>query len=433
MSAYYFRLAWHGLRKAPWLSSLMVLTLAVGIASSVTTNALRYMLARNPMPDKAALLLSVQDPSMPTHMGNLLSFPVVQQLGKLGKDLGRYAYTGLGIDVEAMRPDSPLKHVKVGIRYTTRTFFAMFDVPVHAGRVWTQAEQTEHAPVAVLARSLAEQLFPGEDALGETVLIGHRAYTVIGIAADWDPKPRFYNLQHPAGPFGGGGFGISVPVTTIDLAPSTMKYQISCPNGEFGMPEPKDIIKRGCSWFSAWYLANSPQDALRLRRLLEARLPEIMPARQARKIAILDVSQIIDMADLVPGSVRVYALLGLAFLTLCVVNAGGMQISRVLRSREQIGIRRAMGASRWEIVKQFLFDALLIGSVGGFLGMALTFVSFLMVRKFLDTGYANMAQMNVVVFMAMIALVLVCSLLVGVVPAWLASLENPAKTIKSAQ
>jgi ABC-type antimicrobial peptide transport system permease subunit len=65
--------------------------------------------------------------------------------------------------------------------------------------------------------------------------------------------------------------------------------------------------------------------------------------------------------------------------------------------------------------------------------MGLTFVGLAVVRQLPDVGYAHMARMDITMFCLMGLLVLVCSMLVGVVPAWIASYSDPAQVIKAAK
>jgi putative ABC transport system permease protein len=166
---------------------------------------------------------------------------------------------------------------------------------------------------------------------------------------------------------------------------------------------------------------------------VKSQLPDLFSTRRARNLQLLNVRQILADSDIVPGPVRLYALLGTAFLVLCIINAAGMQLSRVLHSTTQIGIRRALGASRADVMRQYVCDAFLVGSMGGLLGIGLTFAGLGVVRQLPDVGYAHMAHMDGTMFCLMILTVLVCSLLVGAVPAWIASHADPAQVIKAAR
>jgi len=109
-----------------------------------------------------------------------------------------------------------------------------------------------------------------------------------------------------------------------------------------------------------------------------------------------------------------------------------MQLSRILRGSSAIGIRRALGASRRQIVVQFLCDSLLLGCLGGVLGVALTFAGLHVVRQIPSVAFADMVHMDASMLGLMVSLVLASSVLVGLMPAWIASRADPALVVKSA-
>jgi putative ABC transport system permease protein len=436
MVRYYFSLALRGFRRTPWLGSLMVVTLAVGLAAGMTTTTLRYALGLDPIPRKSERLLNLQDPTAPYHSGGMFDYGRAKALSRLG---GRYAeatVSGFGI-ITSVSIDGRRRSEErgLGIRYATAEFFRMFDVPLLRGRIWTAAEAADASPVVVLSEDAAGEFFPHGDAIGRQIRLDKTLYTVIGISGHWNPQPRYYNLGSPAGAFGGGAPSMFVPVTEIQYAPNKMMVQEACSRlGDTSlMPRPSTLLSPGCEWLNVWYLAHSTRDAKLLARSVKSQLPDLFSTRRARNLQLLNVRQILADSDIVPGPVRLYALLGTAFLALCIINAAGMQLSRVLHSTTQIGIRRALGASRADVMRQYVCDAFLVGSMGGLLGIGLTFAGLGVVRQLPDVGYAHMVHMDGTMFCLMILTVLVCSLLVGAVPAWIASHADPAQVIKAAR
>ncbi|HEX5306187.1 MAG TPA: ABC transporter permease [Dyella sp.] len=432
MVRYYFSLAIGGLQRTPWLALLMVLTLAIGLSTCMITIALRHALAMDPVPGKSLRLLNLQDPSVPYEAGARFSYGEAGQLTRMGapdavsSESGMGTVTSISVAGQRVAMDGGL-----GIRYATAGFFAMFDISLERGRVWTRDEEQSAAPVALISEDLAAELFPHASPLGHQVGVGDTQYTVIGVLRPWNPQPHYIDLT--LGAFGTGGAGIYLPVKTIRYAPDDMLVFQRCPRSHPSLALPADLLSSACGWLSVWYLVPFEQDVSRLTHAVESQLPEVFPATPASKLHLLNVRQIV--ADVVPASVNLYALLGVIFLVLCVVNASGMQLSRLMRGTAQIGIRRALGASRLDIVKQYLCDALLVGGAGGMAGMMLTFVGMYFVRQLPlgEVRYAQMAYMDGTMFALMVLLVFVCSALAGVVPAWMASRADPALVIKAAQ
>lgn len=433
MVRYYFLLATSRLRRTPWLALLMVLSLGVGVAAGMTTITLRYVLGLDPIPGKSERLLNLQDPTA-AHLGNAFSYTQAQALSRLGNRYADAVVSGEGITTSlSIVGHSQEISQGMGIRYSTREFFRVFNVPLADGRIWTRDEEESAAPVVVLEKDTATDLFHGSQVIGKQLRMGHTLYTVIGVTEKWNPRPRYYSLDNVGGAFGGGGDAMFMPVSAIRFAPDNLMVSRACPGRHFVLSNPSSLASSQCQWLNVWYLAHSRQEAQTLAHSLLSQLPRILPAARAQNMRLPSVRQILAHADIVPGSVLLYAKLGVAFLILCIVNASGMQLSRVLRYSSQIGIRRALGARRSQIIAQYLCDALLISGMGGALGVALTYTGLYAIRQLPDVMFADMAHMDGVMFTAMLALVLLCGLLVGVIPAWLASKADPALLIKLPQ
>lgn len=426
MLAYYLRLALTGLRRTPWLAALMVLSLAVGVAASMTTITLRHALSLDPIPDASARLFNLRDPASSLR-GRVFSYADAMTLARLDGARIQSVLSGTGVTTAvAAAGRHRVLRGGLGIRYATASFFSVFEVPLRQGRVWSSEEERAAAPVAVLDEGMAHYLFGSASAVGRQIRLDDVAYTVIGVTAPWNPQPRYYDLDGVAGAFGGGGDGVFVPLTAMRYAPDDLMVSRVCPVDQASLARPSGLMDSRCQWLSVWYLAATRKEAKGFSDELPASLARILPVDEARRLRLLDVQQLLAKAGVVPSSVRVYAWLGLAFLALCLLNAAGMQLSRVLRTASQVGIRRALGASRAQIVGQHLCDGLLIGSIGGTLGAGLTFAALAAVRRLPDVYYADLARMDGTMLLAMLGLVLANGALVGVVPAWLASRIDPA-------
>lgn len=434
MTRYYLALAIDSLRRTPWLSLLMVLSLAVGIAASMTTITLRYVLGLDPVPDRSGRLFNLGDPSSSSPLGNVFSYADATTLGRLSGDKAIPVLSGAGItdSLTAAGHEETITQ-GVGIRYASASFFRVFDVPLKRGRIWNPREEESAAPVVVLEEGTARELFQGDDALGKQLVIGHTQYTVIGLTGPWNPQPRYYDLHGVAGAFGGGGDAIFLPVTTMRYAPERLMVNTACPGATAAPSSPPELLSSSCRWLQLWFLAGTSADARELKWTLGHRMQTTLLAGDARNVRLMDVGEVLTHADVVPTPVRLYAMLGAGFLLLCAVNASGMQLSRVLRASSQIGVRRALGAKRADIIGQYLCDSLLVCGIGGVLGMGLTFLGLYTVRHLPDLYYGDLVHMDGRMFSLMVALVVGCGTLVGVIPAWLASRTDPALLIKAPQ
>ena len=104
---------------------------------------------------------------------------------------------------------------------------------------------------------------------------------------------------------------------------------------------------------------------LRARQKAAGRLPRPLNNR------LFDVDQWLDFNEVVQRDNRVLIGIALLFLGVCLVNVVGLLLAKFLNGAPLTGLRRALGASRRDIVRQHLTEVLLIGLAGGVLGLLL--------------------------------------------------------------
>jgi putative ABC transport system permease protein len=118
------------------------------------------------------------------------------------------------------------------------------------------------------------------------------------------------------------------------------------------------------------------------------------------------------------------------FLLVCLVNTAGLLLTKFLRRSMELGVRRALGASRRSIFVQLLVEAGVIGLAGGALGLGLALLGLWAVRH-QPTPYASLAELDLSMLAATFALAVVTSLMAGVLPAWRGCQLTPAVQLKS--
>ena len=138
----------------------------------------------------------------------------------------------------------------------------------------------------------------------------------------------------------------------------------------------------------------------------------------------------LDSQKVVPSDVRLQAWLALGFLVVCLVNTVGLMLAKFLRRAGEIGVRRAIGASRREIFVQFLVEAGAVGVAGALLGIALTLLGLWGVRQ-QPGDYARLAHLDLAMLALTLLLALAASLISGLLPAWRACQVAPALQLKS--
>ena len=278
----------------------------------------------------------------------------------------------------------------------------------------------------MIARALSEKLFGSTDAVGRSVKLGGHNLRVVGVVDHWRPTPHFYDLYD-------GAFAdaeqVFVPFSTARALSFERQGTMNC------WDEAPDPLAVGapCVWIQYWVELGSPSEAAAYRDYLIAYSEAERAAgrhERAPNVRLRNVVEHLAHNKVVPDDVRLQTWLALGFLLVCLVNTVGLLLTKFLRRSVDIGVRRALGASKRSIFFQLLVEAGAIGVAGGALGLGLSWLGLWAVRH-QPTEYASLAQLDTSMLLVTFALAIAASLLAGLVPAWRACQITPAIQLKS--
>jgi putative ABC transport system permease protein len=216
------------------------------------------------------------------------------------------------------------------------------------GRTFSLAEDDKAARVCVIGPELAEALFPDGSAVGRTLTVLNTEYTVLGVFAAAK----------------GGFFGSNAQDSQIVIPLSTARQKFPT--------EDRFIIVSKAR-------AGMRDEAVEEIRQLLRRLRKT-PAGEADDFNLTTADQIVQRLDSILSMV-VLVSVALSSLGLLVGGIGVMNIMLVSvteRTRE-IGIRKAMGATRGDIIVQFLMEAVTLTGLGGVAGIGFAVLATLLV------------------------------------------------------
>jgi len=132
----------------------------------------------------------------------------------------------------------------------------------------------------------------------------------------------------------------------------------------------------------------------------------------------------------VPDDVRLQNWLALGFLVVCLVNTVGLMLAKFLRRSGELGVRRALGASKRALFAQLLVESGVVGFAGGIGGLLLALFGLWLVRR-QPASYAALAHLDPTMLLMTFLLAIGASLLAGLLPAWRACQVTPALQLKS--
>ncbi|MGN7837185.1 ABC transporter permease [Stenotrophomonas sp. 22385] len=432
MLAYYFRLALRSFRRNKVLTALMVIAIALGIGASMTTLTVFHVLSGDPIPQKSDRLFNVQVDPRPM-IGYQPSEEPEEQVTRFdGETLLRekkakhqVLMTGGGVTLE---PDnSTLRPFTTDARYTSTDFFTMFDAPFKYGQGWKADQDEGRGRVAVISKALNEKLFNGQNSVGKPLRMDGHTFNIVGVLDEWNPNPHFYDLE--TGRYGDSE-DIFVPVfTALDLN-FGRNGNMNCwdnANGE------ETALNAPCVWMQYWVELASPADAGDYRAYLENYSAQQKAAGRFQRpsnVRLRNVMEWLDYKQVVPSDVRLQLWLALGFLAVCLINTVGLLLAKFLRRSGEIGVRRALGASRGQIFLQSLVEAGTVGLAGGVLGLGLALLGLYAVRQ-QPVDYAKLATLDGRMLLLTFGLTLAASLLAGFLPALRAMQVAPAIQLKS--
>lgn len=438
MFSYHLELAVRSFKRNKALTALMVLAIALGIGASMTTLTVFHVLSGDPIPHRSGMLFypQVEPRSLD---GFTPGDAPEEQLTRYDAEAflrdargDRQAMmSGGSVAIEPQR--SGIEPLNADTRYTSADFFPMFDVPFAHGGGWRKADDDARARVAVISKELNDRLFDGGNSVGKTLRMDQVTFRIVGVLAPWRPTPRFYDtsLQRY-----GTIEQVYLPFFTSRALQFGQSGNMSCwddENAENDDEEGNLGLNAPCAWLQYWVELRTPEKVEAYRRYLEAYSDQQRAAGRYERptnVRLHDVMGWLEDRNVVPGDVRLQLWLAMGFLAVCLLNTVGLLLAKFLRRSSEIGVRRALGASRGTIFVQCLVEAGVVGGVGGVLGLALAQLGLWAVRR-QPTDYAELAQLDPTMLLATFAIALVTSVLAGVLPAWRACQVAPAIQLKS--
>jgi putative ABC transport system permease protein len=435
MFGYYASLALRSFRRNRALTALMVLAIALGIGASMTTLTVFHVLSGDPIPHKSATLFYPQLDPRPMSDFTPGEDPETQLTRYDAEALLRDARgdrqtmtTGGSVSIE---PEAAgLDPFLVDARYATSDFFPMFEPPFLHGGGWSAQADEARERVAVITRSLNDKVFGGADSTGRTLRMEGEAFRIVGVIDDWRPTPKFYDMNSDRY---GETEQVFLPFSTSRALDMDRSGSMNCWGDSREDAEGETGINAPCTWIQYWVELDDPSRVAAYRQYLDNYSAEQRRAGRYQRpdnVRLPGLMEWLEYNRVVPGDVRLQVWLALGFLLVCLVNTVGLLLAKFLRRSSEIGVRRALGASRGAIFAQCLVEAGAIGLAGGLLGLALAQLGLWAVRQ-QPASYAELARLDAPMLLATFALAVGASIAAGVLPAWRAMQVAPAIQLKT--
>lgn len=435
MLAYYFQLGLRSLKRNPMLTALMVMAIGFGVAASMITFSVFRAVSGNPIPEKSSQLFMPQIDSWgpgqnekgePPGALNYVDAMALMRAHQASRMTLIYQ-----VLLSALPHDANSVPVSTQGFAVTADFFPMFDVPFLYGNGWNAADDDKRAADIVLTTEFNQRMFGGANSVGKNITLSGHDYRIVGVTKHWDPSPRFYDVWSENGFDYPPDFYL-VLNRALDLKTDNAGRN-SC-RGTITYNGWDEYLQSNCIWLMPWVELDTPEEVTQYRRFLESYSADQQRAGRfgwAPNVRLPDVTRWLQVREVVPPESRISMVVALCFFIICLVNTIGLLLAKFMRRAGEIGVRRALGATRHEIYAQYLVEAAAVGMAGGLLGLLLTMAGMSGVGLLFEPDIARLAHVNVSLVGLTLAAAIFATVIAAFYPAWRAAQVQPAWQLKS--
>jgi putative ABC transport system permease protein len=437
MLLYHLRIAFKSLRRSIGFSTVVVGGIALGIGVATLFATIRHAMAKDPIPHRSDVLHYVRldnwDPAKPhpnraglppqvtfRDMTEIMKSDVpARQSGMFKANLYVFPEPGAG------RPTRTLT------RLCYADFFPMFDTPFKYGSGWDRQADQGPEPVIVLGEEMNDKLFGGQNSVGKTVRIEEREFRVVGVLDTWRPSIKFYDITQQ---------NLQVPEQVFMPLGWLRPMQIRTSGNSDGWKSPpapgfEGVLVSETTWLQMWVELPDASARQRYVDFLTAYVTE--QKKQGRfprplRVEVTPLMQLMDEQGVTPPELTAMVVVSLLFLAVCALNLTGLLLAKFLARAPEIGVRRALGASRKQVFLQHVVECELVGVLGGALGILLSLGAVAVANGWIKTLFnrGDLIQFDTQMAMFALGLSLLAGLVAGVYPAWRVCRIPPAVHLK---
>ncbi|MFT7484861.1 MAG: putative ABC transport system permease protein [Candidatus Paceibacteria bacterium] len=289
-------------------------------------------------------------------------------------------------------------------------YLGTFQLEVGKGRQFTDTDAADRAKVCLVRREFVHQLETTEDPIGMWVQIGEHPFQIIGLLAD----EEFRSHTRKALAIDGRAQEVYIPYSTSMRTFGTVTFVERSGSTEYSETDLDQIVVQ----------ARSPEEVFMAARMLQAMLKASHERQDYEIVVPLELMRQSENTQKVFNLVMIL----IAGISLLVGGIGiaNIMLASITERTKEIGIRRALGARRRDIVAQFLTETLAIAVIGGLFGCLAGIagtrgiVAFTDWKAIIEPHYVGLS----------LAISLTVGVLFGIFPARRAAMMDPITALR---
>jgi putative ABC transport system permease protein len=399
-----FRFALRSLAKTPGFAFIAIAVIAVGIGANTAVFSVVNTVLLKPLtyPDPQSLVMLMNtNPHSPVPFpgANVPKFNIWRQQASIFNAVAAYDQGGAGLNLTGGDHPEQIQGVHVSADY-----FRLFGAPLAAGRTFTTAEDSPHGGhVAVLSYGLWKRRYAADPTIvGRSIQLDNQPYLVVGVVN------RGFVTDTPADLWLPWQFDM----TSHDMAhyftvAARLKPGVTGPMANAQLKLAADQFRRAYPGPNGL----GPQDGFAVSSLQE-----------------------VTVGDARTSLLVLLGAVGLVLLIAC-ANVASLMLIRATARKRELATRSALGAGRWQIVRQLLIESLSLSLTGGVLGLILGVVGVRLLLAIAPGGIPRIGEdgsavtLDGHVLLFTLGISVLTGILFGLVPAIGASRPNIAATL----